>query len=176
MAADPAAIAPAAAPAVPPTAPPAVAAATAPAVAADARLALQAVLGNASIYLPQEHWFKLLQDKGREMTEIKAVTYPPNDRKVKTHNINHGRWFYPDLYKLAEDVFKLFDAKQDIHFKQLPKERQTTATIHAILTIASCCIFYSCNDLNNNKQGFDNFISVPSMLPVMDFILLHKPH
>ena len=143
LAADPAAIAPAAAPAVPPTAPPAVAAATAPAVAADAHLALQAVLGNASIYLPQEHWFKLLQDKGREMTEIKAVTYPPNDRKVKTCNINHGRCFYPDLYKIAEEVFKLFDAKQDIHFEQLPKECQKTATIHAIRkTIASCHIFY----------------------------------
>ena len=85
MPADPAAIAPLAAPAVPRTAPPAVAAAAAhavpptipPAIAAATGPALQAVLGDASIYLPQERWFKLLQDKGIEMTEIEAVTYPP---------------------------------------------------------------------------------------------------
>ena len=167
LSAAPAAIAPAAAPAVSPAAPPSVAAAAAPSlppaippvVAAATALALQAALSDVSIYLPQERWFKLLQDKGREMTEIEAVTYPPNDCKVKTRNINHGRCFYPDLYKLAEEVFKLFDTKRDIHFQQLPKERQKTATIHAIgKTIASHRVFYLRNDLNNNKQGFDDFI------------------
>jgi len=137
---------------------------------------LQAVLRDPTLYVSQERWFKLLQDTGREMTEIEAVTYPPDGRKVKTRNINHGLWFYPELYQLAEEIFKLLDAKRDIHFQQLPKERNKTATIHQIgKAIASRCMYYKRTDLHD-KQGFDDFIRSAGydMRQVRDFTFSHK--
>ncbi len=89
---------------------------TAAALPLAATPSLQAVLHDASLYLPQNHWFKLIQDRGREMTEIEALTYPADGRKVKTHHINHGLHFYAELYQLSEEIYKLLDSAQDIHF------------------------------------------------------------
>ncbi len=159
------------------TAPPAEATATATATAQQERavatgvaprpatvpsLPLQAVLQDAELYLPRDQWFKLLQDEGREMTAMEATTYPPPDgRKVKTCMINHGSWFYGELYQLA-----------DIHFKQLPQAKNKTSTIHQIgKTIASRRLFYSRGDLHD-KQGFDDFICSDEYAAVNGFYIL----
>jgi hypothetical protein len=46
-------------------------------------LALQAVLQDVALYLPREQWFKLLQDEGREMTDMEARRQPTPRMVVK---------------------------------------------------------------------------------------------
>ena len=135
-------------------------------------LTLQAVLQDVELYLPREQWFKLLQDEGREMTAMEATTYPPDGRKVKTRMINHGSWFYGELYQLAEALYKLLDAKRDIHFKQLPQAKNKTTTIHQIgKTIASRRLYYLRADLHDT-QGFDDFILSDEYAAVDGFYIL----
>ncbi len=110
---------------------------------------LKAVLRNANLYVPQARWFQLIQDKGKEMTEMEQLTYPPDGRKVKMRKINHGLYFYSDLYQLGELVHTLLDTNHDEYFPQLPKTALRTNTIHAIgKAIASTRIFYSWSDLH----------------------------
>jgi hypothetical protein len=96
---------------------------------------LQAVLHNANLYVPQTCWFQLIQDKGKDMTEMEKLTYPPDGRKVKTCKINHGLYFYSDLYQLGEQVYTLLDANCDICFPQLPKLGSKTNN-HSYLLLA----------------------------------------
>ena len=138
-------------------------------------LTLQAVLQDVELYLPREQWFKLLQDEGREMTAMEATTYPPDGRKVKTHMINHGSWFYGGLYQLAEALYKLLDAKRDIHFKQLPQAKNKTTTIHRIgKTIASRHLYYLRGDLHDRQEGFNDFILSDEYAAVDGFYILTK--
>ncbi len=60
---------------------------------------------------------------------------------------------------MAEALYKLLDAKRDIHFKQLPQAKNKTTTIHQIgKTIATRRLYYLRGDLHDRQEGFDDFI------------------
>jgi len=85
-----------------------------------------------SLYVPDETWFRLLQDVGKEMTPEEFAQFAENNPKTIARHIAFGGYFYRDLYTLAENVFDLIDGRRESEFNRLPKKSQRTVVIHAI--------------------------------------------
>ena len=49
------------------------------------------LLTDATLHVPHDKWFKLLQGVGMEMTEMEAMTYSDNMRKCKTRTIAYAK-------------------------------------------------------------------------------------
>jgi hypothetical protein len=67
-------------------------------------VSLEVVLADSTIFLDNAHWFKLLQDDGKEMTPDEICQYmePLKGKPKKTYRtISHGGYFYQVLYSIA---------------------------------------------------------------------------
>jgi hypothetical protein len=73
-----------------------------------------------------------------EMTAEEKQVYLPSNPKPKkktriiAHASEHGSFFYSQLYQLAADLYEKMDAHCTNTFRQLPKEKSKTATIHKV--------------------------------------------
>lgn len=94
---------------------------------------LQRVLCDNELYVPDEQWFRLLQDEGVPMTAAEATKLlaKPNTkftRKTIGIGLDNNK-LYEDIYKLAEEVFKVVELKVEL-FPKLAANK--TANIHNI--------------------------------------------
>ncbi len=108
------------------------------AVAADVALgepvSLEVVLSDSTIFLNNSHWFKLLQDDGKEMTPNKIRQYlePSKGKpKKKYKTISHGGYFYQVLYSLAGDVLASLERKRQEYFPRLPTSQNKYVQYHS---------------------------------------------
>jgi len=77
-------------------------------------VSLEVVLSDSTVFLDNAHWFKLLQDDGKEMTPDKIRQYMEPSKgkpKKKYRTISHSGYFYQVLYSLAGDVLALLERK-----------------------------------------------------------------
>ena len=64
------------------------------------------------LHIPNDIWFRLLQDVGTEMTPTEFDLFAANDQKTKAYCIAFGGYFYRDLYALSEKVYNSIDNKR----------------------------------------------------------------
>ena len=78
---------------------------------------VQTVLEDSDLYLLDDQWFKLLQDEGAIMTDEEITKFQKNPkakftRKTIGTGINNNK-LYEGIYRLAEEVFKKMEVKQE---------------------------------------------------------------
>ena len=67
----------------------------------------QAVVGNSDVYVDEELYFRLLQDRGQPMSDKERGRFANSkSRAAVKGKIHFVGLMYPSLYKLAEAVYK----------------------------------------------------------------------
>jgi hypothetical protein len=62
---------------------------------------LNSVLSEVGLYLSSAHWFRLLQDVGKEMSADEKKLCMEQQQKRWTRKVVYVDWFYPKLYTLT---------------------------------------------------------------------------
>ena len=98
-------------------------------------VSLEQVLQDATLSIPRERWFELVQDIGDEMTEQEYALYGVRAKgkpKLKTRKISYGNRFFANLYTLSSELYNLLDSRRETTFTRLPKPASKTACIHSL--------------------------------------------
>ena len=118
--------------------------------------AAQAVVWNSDVYVNEDLYFRLLQDKGQLMSdkERDGLVNGKNKYRVAVKGkIHFGGLLYPSLYKLAEEVYKKMGYHDNL-FPMLPNNKNKTKAIHKIgKIIAKKRIEVSRSDIHSRPQG-----------------------
>ena len=114
----------------------------------------QAVVGNSDVYVDEELYFRLLQDRGQPMSDKERGKFTNNkSRAAVKGKIHFVGLMYPSLYKLAEEVYKKMADHEDL-FPRLPNNKNKTKAIHVLgKFIAKRRIEVSRSDVHSRPQG-----------------------
>ena len=116
----------------------------------------QAVVGNSDVYVSEDVYFRLLQDKGQILSDKerdRLVNGKNKHRAAVKGKIFFGGLLYPSLYKLAEEVYKKMGDHDDL-FPRLPNSKNKTKAIHVIgKIIAKKRIEVNRSDIHSRPQG-----------------------
>ena len=67
-------------------------------------------------YLNQEDWFRSLQDDEIGFTALEDSQWEKSPKKKKNSHITHQRMHYKLLFKLARNIFALYNARKKTYF------------------------------------------------------------
>ena len=105
-------------------------------------------------YLNQEDWFRSLQDDGIGFYCSRRFSMGKNPKKKKNSHITHQRMHYEQLFKLAQNIFALYNAKQQNLFRFMLKNRSDA--IHKIgMYIANNRFSKARGDIHSVGQGYN---------------------
>ncbi len=93
--------------------------------------AAQAVVGNNDVYVNEDLFFWLLQDKGQLMSDKERDRFENGKNKSRAAvkgKIHFRGLLYPSLYKLAEEVYKKMGDHDNL-FPMLPNNKNKTKAI-----------------------------------------------
>ena len=92
--------------------------------------AAQAVLGNGGVYVNEDLYYRLLQDRGQPMSDKERDRFGnKKSRAAVKGKIHFVGLMYPSLYKLAEEVYKKManhDNLFNVMIQKLVKEIKST--------------------------------------------------
>jgi len=105
-------------------------------------------------YLNQEDWFRSLQDDGIGFTALDDSQWEKSPRKKKYSHITYQRMHYKQLFKLAQNIFALYNAKKQNLFRFMLKNRSDA--IHKIgMYIANNRFSKARGDIHSVGQGYN---------------------
>jgi hypothetical protein len=120
----------------------------------DEEEAAPAVIGNRNIYVDKELFFRLLQDIGHTMSDKEKEKFVKNKARAAVKGKVHFEGLlYPNLYKLAEEVYKKMSKHAEL-FPRLPTPSNKTKAIHVIgKMIAKKRVPVARLDIHSQPQG-----------------------
>jgi hypothetical protein len=86
---------------------------------------IQRCIDDESLYLSCAEFFNLLQDKGVDVTDKQRADIEEKLQKTKaktfTRQILYDYRLYPQLYKLAHELYKIWFSAKDVHFNEFQR-------------------------------------------------------